>query len=283
MSSRLQADEATALMTFLSARLQGWSRTKVKRRLQAGCVTVNGERVSRHDHALQVGDRVEVLALGESPDRRPAGLVVLHSDGELIAIDKPAGLLSVASDSGSRPHALEMLRTQLSKPRQPMKLWPCHRLDRETSGVLLFATSRDTRDAVTAAWADTKKEYLAVVQGCPDPPQGTIDQPLRMDAKGYRAHVGEHSEAKRAITHFQVRSVAKDRALLDVRIETGRQHQIRAHLAWLRHPVLGDSRYGVAGGRMGLHASRLTVTLPATCARLTIEAPPPDEFLALLK
>jgi 23S rRNA pseudouridine1911/1915/1917 synthase len=103
-----------------------------------------------------------------------------------------------------------------------------------------------------------------------------------MDARGFRAHVGPHPSAKEARTHFETERTVRDRALLRIRLETGRQHQIRAHLAWLGHPVVGDSRYGTAGPRLGLHALRLSIIWPRTDERITFVAPPPREFLALL-
>lgn len=157
-----------------------------------------------------------------------------------------------------------------------------HRLDRDTSGVLLFATSCEIREAVTGAWSEAEKHYLAVVEGCPDPRAGTIDQPLRMDANGFRAHVGSHPDAKRAVTHFETQRTVKGRSLLALQIETGRQHQIRAHLAWLGHTVVGDSRYGTSERRLGLHALRLTIPSPRTGKPLEFEAPVPDAFFALL-
>jgi 23S rRNA pseudouridine1911/1915/1917 synthase len=283
MSNRLQVNQAAALMAFLCTELQGWSRNKIKRRLQEGCVVVNGEPVSRQGHLLEAGDEVEVLALPKGRQRGVLQLEVLYSDDDLIAINKPAGLLSVASNREDQPHALAMLRVQFSEPRRAIKLWPAHRLDRDTSGVLLFATSREIHEAVTGAWSAAEKNYLAVVEGCPSPRQGTIDQALRMDSKGYRAHVGPHPEAKRAVTHFETQRTVKGRSLLALQIETGRQHQIRAHLAWLGHPVVGDSRYGTGGRRLGLHALRLSIPCPKTGRRLDFAAPVPDGFLALLE
>ena len=124
---------------------------------------------------------------------------------------------------------------------------------------------------------------LAVVEGRPNPSQGSIDQPLRMDSEKYHMIVGPHPEAKKAITHFNTLRTVKDRALLEVQLETGRQHQIRAHTAWLGHPVIGDPRYGTDGPRMGLHALRLSITRPKTGKRLTFETPAPDGFLELLR
>jgi 23S rRNA pseudouridine1911/1915/1917 synthase len=283
MSDRLRVSEATGLLTFLITQLKGWARNTIKQRLKAGCVFVNSRPIRQYDYELNVGDDVEVRAAVKNMHGGTSPLEILYSDRDLIAINKPAGLLSVASADKNKNHALAILRNQLSRPKRPVKLWPVHRLDRDTSGVLLFATSREMREAVNAGWSSAEKIYLAVVEGAPNPSQGTIDQPLRMDSEKYQMHVGTHPEAKKAITHFHTRRSVKGRALLEVQLETGRQHQIRAHLAWIGHPVIGDPRYGTNGPRMGLHALRLSITRPKTGKRLTFETPAPNEFLDLLR
>lgn len=284
MSDRLRVSEATGLLTYLNTQLKGWARNKIKQRLKAGCVFVNNQSIMQHDYQLKVGDDVEVRAASKNMHGgRTSRLEVLYSDNDLIAVNKPAGLLSVASADENKNHALAILRNQLSRPKHPVKLWPVHRLDRDTSGVLLFATSRKMREAVNAGWSSAEKTYLVVVEGCPNPSQGTIDQPLRMDSEKYHMHVGSHPEAKTAITHYDTKRSIKCRTLLEARLETGRQHQIRAHLAWLGHPVIGDPRYGTDGPRMGLHALRLSITRPKTGKQLIFETPAPNEFLALLR
>ena len=283
MSDRLRASKATGLLTFLNTQLKGWTRNKIKQRLKAGCVFVNCQSITQYDHELKAGDDVEVRAAEKTMQRGTSQLEILYSDRDLIAINKPAGLLSVATVDENKHHALAILRNQLSRPKRPVNLWPVHRLDRDTSGVLLFATSREMREAVNEGWSGAEKIYLAVVDGCPNPGQGSIDQPLRMDSEKYHMHVGLHPEAKKAITHFDTLRTVKNRALLEVQLQTGRQHQIRAHLAWLGNPVVGDPRYGTDGPRMGLHALRLSITRPKTGKRLTFETPAPDEFLELLR
>jgi 23S rRNA pseudouridine1911/1915/1917 synthase len=282
MSDKLQVNEASSLLVFLNAHLQGWSRSKIKQRLQTGCVNVNGIAITQHDFALAVGDMVEVAASPKGASSSPSHLEILYSDRDLIAINKPAGLLSVGTEKESQQHALAMLRNQLSRRSQPVKLWPVHRIDRDTSGVLLFATSREMREAVMAKWDDAEKLYMAVVSGHPKPAQGTINQPLRLDEVQYHMHVGEHPDAKPALTHYQTERTSGDRALLNVQLETGRQHQIRAHMAWLGYPVVGDPRYGTAGGRMGLHALSLKIIKPGSGKTLQFETPAPRDFLALM-
>ena len=283
MSDKLQVNEASSLLVFLNAELHNWSRSKIKQRLKTGCVTVNDKPITRHDHALIAGDKVEVGASIKGTSNARPQLEILYKDRDLVAINKPAGLLSVASAQESKHHALAILRDQLSHRPRALSLWPVHRIDRDTSGVLLFATSREMRDAIMSLWDEAEKTYLAVVAGCPNPAEGTIDQPLRLDDTLYYMHVGAHADAKPAITHFHTERSTGGRTLLQVQLETGRQHQIRAHLAWLGHPVIGDPRYGTDGKRMGLHALRLRITQPNSGKRLTFETPAPADFLALLE
>ncbi len=287
MSEQIRVDESSGLLEFLTSRLRGWSRKSVKERLKTGRILVNGESTTKHSHVVAAGDIVTVLAIAKNvngPERR---LEVLYSEGDLIAIDKPARLLAVGTNGGGQSHALGILRRQLDLPSSPTMLWPAHRIDRDTSGVMLFCRSRETRDAVTRRWSEATKVYLAVVDGTPTQASGTIDQPLRMDAKGFRAIVGRRrarggTESKDAVTHYRQLRTRNGRTLLEVRPETGRQHQIRAHLAWLGHPVTGDERYGTRGRTMGLHALRLTIPSPFADAQITIEAAAPRGFLALM-
>ncbi|MDG2306088.1 MAG: RluA family pseudouridine synthase [Candidatus Binatia bacterium] len=287
MSEQIRVDASSGLLEFLTTHLRGWSRKNVKERLKTGRVLVNGESVTKHNYALAAEDVVVVLATAKKVSTPEQRLDVLYSEGDLIAIDKPARLLAVGTDGGGAPHALGLLRRQLDLPSSPTMLWPAHRIDRDTSGVMLFCRSREVRDTVTRRWSAATKIYLAVVEGTPTQASGTIDQPLRMDAKGFRAIVGRRSardgtEPKDAVTHYKRLRSRNGRTLLEVRPETGRQHQIRAHLAWLGHPITGDERYGTRGRTMGLHALRLTIPSPTTDAPITIEAAAPGGFLALM-
>jgi len=285
MAEKFIVKENSKLLEFLFAHLGGWPKKTVKQRLQGSTVSVNGQITTKHDFPLQAGDMVEVGVVKKtaSQTERPQRLKILYQDKEIIAIDKPSGLLSVGNTTENKEHALAILRNQLSRGRDKVKLWPVHRLDRETSGVLLFATSKEMREAVMEKWGKAEKVYLAIVEGTPKETTGTIDQPLRADEKEYRMHVGSHPEAKRAVTHYEVKETTSDRSLLEVRIETGRQHQIRAHLAWLGHSIIGDERYGTKEEKMGLHAKSLTIIHPVTHKPMRFESDAPKAFYALLK
>lgn len=274
--------EHAALLDFLSEQLSGWARNKIKQRLQTGCVSVNGAVVTQHNYALNLGDLVVVGAIGKPAQQAPAQLEILYADRDLIAINKPAGLLSVGTTKETQQHALAILRKQLSRKSREVKLWPVHRIDRDTSGVLLFATSREMREAVMATWDNAEKTYWAIVAGHPNPASGSIAQALRLDEVEYRMHVGDHPDAKPALTHYKTLKTSGSRSLLEVQIDTGRQHQIRAHLAWLNYPVVGDPRYGTAGARMGLHALSLSIINPKTHKDLVFTTPAPLDFMRLL-
>ncbi len=283
MSDRLTVAADSDLLTALSGGLAGWSRKVIRQRLQGGCVLVNDEVAHHASRPVLAGDQVVVLPVGQGRAKQYQGLTILFQDNALVAIDKPPGLLSVSAARQGKRHALGLLREQLTVGRKPATLFAVHRLDQETSGVLLFAKSAEMKKAVQAEWGATKKHYLALVEGKLVQGQGTITEPLRMDRKGFRAIVGDHAQAKFAITHFEVRQRYRHRTLVQIALETGRQHQIRAHFSWLGHPVVGDRRYGDPDLCLALHAERLILPHPLSGERLRIEAPLPKDFAKLLK
>ena len=285
MAEKFIVKEEDKLLNFLFTVLHTWSKKKVKERLKSATVAVNGTNTTQFDFALAIGDLVEVGVVQKKSLAPITSLEILYQDSELIAINKPAGLLSVGTKQENKQHALAILRKQLTKGRKSPELIPVHRLDRETSGILLFATSREIRESVMGKWSKAEKIYLAVVHGRPSEDKGSINQPLRLDNKEYKVHVGDHPSAKFALTHYEVKENSENNSLLKVRIETGRQHQIRAHLSWLGHYVLGDERYGKGykkGDRLGLHATKLTVIHPRTKKSLSFEVDAPRDFYALI-
>jgi 23S rRNA pseudouridine1911/1915/1917 synthase len=284
MADHFVAARAGAVFDLLTAHFAAWSRNTLRERLRRGCIEVDGAIVQRADHAVAAGAAVTVRALGEAaapPPRRGPGpsLPVLHLDADLLAIDKPAGLLSVSTDDENRRTALALARGLL--PGGHGELWPAHRLDRETSGVLLLARSRDVRDRVQAAWERTRKVYVAITAGVPTPADGTIDLPLWED-HNLRVRTGAHPEARPARTHYRTVRTVADRALLEVELDTGRKHQIRVHLQSRGWPVLGDDRYGAADERLFLHAARLELPHPRDGRPLVLTAPVPSAFAKAL-
>jgi len=286
MGQQYKVNSRSKLLPYLFEHLEGWSKKTIKQRLQNSTITVNGLTTTQHDFMLNVNDIVAVGIIQRTGHAKPRinSLEILYQDKDLIAINKPSGLLSVGTTKETKQHALALLRLQLSRAnKNATKLWPVHRLDRDTSGILLFATSKEVREGVMDTWSKSEKIYLAIVEGKPKVEKDTITQPLRLDEKKYRMHVGVHPDAKSAITHYQYKEGTEVRSLLEVRIETGRQHQIRAHMAYIGCAVVGDERYGTKGGRLGLHAMHLTFTHPVSKKDITLEVDAPRDFYILLK
>ncbi len=287
MAEKLTVKQDDTLLKFLFSALSGWSKKKVKERLKSATVAVNGTVTTKHDFPLSKDDIVEVGVTQKRKTSQNAitTLEILYQDDDIIAINKPHGLLSVGTTKENKQHALALLRNQLSRKRDKknsIKIFPVHRLDRDTSGVLLFATSKEIREKIMDKWDEAEKVYLAIVEGEPKEPKGTIDQPLRLDEKEYKMHVGKHKFAKHAVTHYELKKSEPKRSLLEVKLETGRQHQIRVHLSWLGNAVVGDERYGKKGEKLGLHARYLKIYHPIKKSFLSFEVDAPSDFYGLL-
>ena len=268
----------TPLLTWLLTALQPMNRTRVKQLLRSGSVRVNGTSVTQHDHPIGPADRIGISH--EAANRSAAAVAILHEDEAVIAIDKPCGLLAVASDTEKEDTAFVRLSTHL-EARKAGRPFVVHRLDRETSGVLLFARSPETRDALQRSWDAIEKTYLAVVEGPPHPAEGTIENHL-IEGDNLRVRiVRPGGTAKLAITRYRVLASHRGYSLLEVKLETGRKHQIRVHLASIGCPVIGDSGYGARSNparRLGLHAWRLRFPHPISGEALAIESPFPAEL-----
>jgi 23S rRNA pseudouridine1911/1915/1917 synthase len=266
---------AGPLLPWLLAALAPTNRTRVKQLLQHGRVAVNGTPATRHDHPLKPGDRVEILREGGPPPN--AGLPVVYQDESVVVIDKPAGLLTVATETEKLDTAFVRLGGQLKA-----RVFVVHRLDRDTSGLLLFARSEAARDRLQANWESLTKTYLAVVEGTPQPPDGVVENYLT-EGRDLRVRAGRTAgpHAKRAESRYRTVGTKHGVSLVEVELVTGRKHQIRVHLAGLGCPVVGDEAYGAKTNparRLGLHAWRLALPHPTAGERLELEAPLPAEL-----
>jgi 23S rRNA pseudouridine1911/1915/1917 synthase len=271
------------------------SRRKARDVIGKGQVSVDGVLVREPGK-----DVAETAAVAFDPNRRAlprarCSLSVLHEDEHVIVVDKPAGLLTVPSAPGLHDEDTALRRVQeYARRLKPRGGYAerVHRLDRDTSGVLAFALSREARAGLIATFRHHRIEraYLVIVEGEPRGEGGTIDAPLREAWVSGRRGVARPGEEQRAArTHWRVRERLPGAALVEVRLETGRQHQIRVHLAHVGLPILGDPVYGrPARGRPlarrpMLHAFRLAFAHPVTGERLSAESPPPPDFQRALE
>ena len=267
------------LLPFLLEREKG-SRNRVKALLARGQVSVDGETVTRHDHPLSPGQRVAVSPRAVEAPPFP----VLYEDGRLLVIHKPAGLLSMASDRERLRTAYRMATDYVRRQDPGARVFIVHRLDRDTSGVLLFAKDEETKRAYQDNWDALvrRRGYLAAVEGRPPREADTVRTLLRENAahKVYSVRSG----GKEAVTRYRVLRAGPRYALVEVELDTGRKNQIRAHMSELGCPVAGDRAYGAATdplGRLCLHAHELALSDPFTGEARVFRAEPPRGLLAL--
>ncbi len=291
---RFTVESQARALDFLKEHLPQWKTPTLRQRLANGLVTRNGAPVLSGAELLRRGDVVEVMAVPPRPDAfLPVGLgepplPVLYADDDLIAVEKPFGLLSVATDREKNNTAIRLMREWLLEGdrgdtgKTGRELHAAHRLDREASGVLLLARSLETKRTLSALWKDFEKVYLAVTDGVPDPRQGEINTPLWEDRALFVRPAAE-GQGESAQTFYRTVKKVRNRALLEVRLGTGRKHQIRVHLAGLNCPIVGDLRYGVSKARrLALHAHRLLLLHPRNGKRLEIVSPVPSDFKKML-
>lgn len=278
------ATEPDALLPFLLKHIPDKSRNTVKNLLTAGCVAVGGKTVTKHDHPVKPGDVIRV-GTQEPPELKK--IHILYEDDVLLAVSKPAGLLSVATDEERYNTAYRIMTDYVRRFDPAARLFVVHRLDRDTSGVLLFAKTEDMKRALQNGWDRLvlKREYIAVVEGCPREKSGVIRSYLN-ESKTHRVYSGRAETGKLAVTRYAVERTSGGYSLLRVNIETGRKNQIRAHLAELGCPVAGDKKYGARTnpiGRLALHASALELKNPFTQRAMALNSPVPPEFERLFK
>lgn len=278
----LTVDRADTLLPFLLSHQKGKSRNNIKALLTRGQVLVDGQAVTRHDHPLVPGQTVSLrprLQGGDLP------FPLLYEDADLLAIDKPAGLLSTANEREQERTAFRAVSDWL-RDRGEGRAFLVHRLDRDTSGVLLFAKSEAVQQRFQNEWNTLirRRGYRAVVEGAPPEPAGTIRTQLR-ENRIHRVY-SVRSGGKTAVTHYQVERLGADYALLAVAIDTGRKNQIRVHFSELGCPVAGDKVYGAATdplGRLCLHAHELSFAHPVNGAELLLRSETPRGFSRLVR
>jgi 23S rRNA pseudouridine1911/1915/1917 synthase len=268
------------------ARLFAEASARTRRQmLGTGRVRVNGTTTRRADAALATGDVVEVGARAER-EALPAGLRLVHEDADVLVVDKPAGLLTIATERERERTAYAHLTAHARTRRPDGRVFIVHRLDRLASGLLVFATSAAAKRALQAQFAahTAERAYLAVVEGHVAPPDGVVESRLLEDAPRRVRETRRPGLGRAAVTRWHVLRAGARHTLVEVRLETGRRHQIRVHLAGLGHPIAGDATYGARTDplrRLALHATVLGFDHPRTGARLRFVSAPPRAFTPL--
>jgi len=290
MPERIVPPEAAGerLDVFLGA--HAGSRAAAQKLIDAGRVTVDGAPRAKR-RALAAGERVAWEALAPAAAAVPADapFAVAWEDEHVLVVDKPPGVVVHPARGHAGGTLVQALAGRVAGGEDPERPGVVHRLDRDTSGLLVLARSEPAHAALKAQLAarELQREYLALVQGRPPARQGRIDAPLGRDRRVRTRVSTDTDEPRDAVTHFALFEALPADTLLQVRLETGRTHQIRAHLLAIGHPVAGDPEYGGRGrhglARQFLHASRLAFAHPVTGAPVEVTSPLPAELAAALE
>lgn len=222
-----------------------------------------------------------------APKHRPKGVTLLYEDGDILVVDKPCGLLTMGTERDKSRTAHSILNDYVRKgnPKSRNRVYIVHRLDRDTSGILLFAKSEPAKLALQENWDDTSKLYLAVVFGHVSPPRGIISSYLAENAAFSVYSTSDPSQGKLSHTAYTLVKERNGLSLLQVHLLTGRKHQIRVHFAEQGHPLVGDRKYAQdrpAHAHLALHAWSLSFTHPVNHARLHFETSIPQRFSQLV-
>jgi 23S rRNA pseudouridine1911/1915/1917 synthase len=285
-----EADAGERLDAFLAKPLG--SRARAQRLIEAGAVLVDGAAVPKR-HRVAAG---ELVVVDEDADRAPPGdasetadFAIAYEDEHLVVVDKPAGVV-VHPARGHRHGTLaQALEGQAAGGEDAFRAGIVHRLDRDTSGLLVVAKSDAVHSALKEALQrrEVVREYLALVEGRPPARSGTIDAPIGRDRRVRTRHSTDTDDGREAVTHFTLERALPQATLLRVRLQTGRTHQIRVHLQAIGHPVAGDPEYGTPGlyglERQFLHAEHLAFTHPVTGAPVDVHSPLPADLTAALE
>jgi 23S rRNA pseudouridine1911/1915/1917 synthase len=282
------AHRSAELLDFVFATCPEVKRAKVRQWLKHGSINVNGRPITHFNHLLQPGD---VVSLSKSKNTAAAGLLaagikVLSEDDSILVIEKPEGLLSMATEKERQKTAYAFLTDYVRRGQagSSARVWIVHRLDRQTSGVMVFAKSEAAKRALQSQWRQAVKRYLAVVEGKPPAGQGVFESHLNESHhKVYSAAASE--QTRRAVTRYRVMKQNATGALIELTPETGRRNQIRVHLADAGCPVIGDRKYGARTNparRLGLHASSLQFDHPRTGEPLHFQSALPASLAKLL-
>ncbi len=276
----MRVGEDGKLLEYLYAAFPGAGRQKVKSWLAGRRVRVGGVVTTQFDRPLRAGDTVEVTRDRAPEEFRHPMIRIVYEDDHIIVVDKRNGLLSVGTDKERTKTAFYLMSDYVKRADPRNRIFIVHRLDRETSGLMMFAKSEQVQSAMQRSWAAMVRDrrYVAVVEGRMPAPNGVVDAPL-VESPVHKVYVDK--EGERAVTGYEVLAEGDDYSLVELTLETGRKNQIRAHLEYLKRPIAGDKRYNAVtnpAGRVCLHARVLNIIHPVTGGHLDFSTRIPQMF-----
>lgn len=285
---RLSVSEPEELLKFLIDKLTDQGRNNIKSLLAHRQVQVEGKVVTQYNHPLKTGQEVVINWLLVRDEGQAKDLKIIYEDTDLIVLDKPAGLLSMSSDKEKVYTAYHQLTDYVRITNPENRIFIVHRLDRDTSGVMLFAKNEEVKRHLQDNWKDVvlDRAYVAVVEGKVEKQEGTIKSWLKETKTKLMYSSSIAGDGLEAVTHYKVLQSSAQYALLELRLETGRKNQIRVHMKDMGHSIVGDKKYGSkvnSIGRLALHAHILAFHHPVTGEVMRFETEVPRAFSRLIK
>lgn len=283
--TKLNVTEETELLVFLLKKINK-TRNDVKVLLRDKHIFVEGRAVTQFNHILKPGQVVEVKWKKGPEEQKQRGLSIVFEDQYLIVIEKQEGVLSIATEKQKDNNAYSTLSNYVKKQSLGNRIFIVHRLDRETSGLMIFAKSERVQKLLQESWNDTIEErtYLAVTEGAVEKEEGTIVSYL-VESKALIVYSTQNPDSgQKAVTHYEVLRRSNKYSLVKFNLETGRKNQIRVHAKDIKHPIVGDAKYGATSNpinRLGLHAWVLSFKHPITKENLRFETEVPAKFMRL--
>ncbi|MDY0406715.1 RluA family pseudouridine synthase [Virgibacillus sp. 179-BFC.A HS] len=280
---------SSLLLPFLLEAMPNRGRNSVKSILKRGQVTVDDHVETKHDYRLHPGQTIAILKNKAAVKQNVLiGMSILYEDQDIIVIQKEAGLLSIATLKEKKMTAYHQLVEHVRRENPQNKIFVVHRLDKDTSGVMMFAKNERTKKKLQNSWRESVKKrlYVALVEGKVVNQKGYISSWLKETSSHRMYSSPVKNDGQHAVTNYQVIQSNNDYSLLEVQLETGRKNQIRVHMQDLGHPVVGDKKYGSKQNpirRLGLHAKTLSFVHPTTGKQLTFDAEVPKVFWKISK
>ncbi|MCR5043328.1 MAG: RluA family pseudouridine synthase [Bacteroidaceae bacterium] len=287
--------EPAELMQFLMNTISGISRTKAKEYLSQRMVYVDKEIITQYNYPLKPGQMVQVAKNRHKHAFTNKWVRIVYEDAFLLVVDKKEGILTNAMSGDRHENVKAILDEYVKRTNRTFSVHTVHRLDKGTSGLLVFAKRRDIQRIFTDNWQDivTDRRYVAVVQGEMEKDQGVVTSWISDNRMFISYSTPYDNGGKQAVTHYRTMQRKNGYSLVEFKLETGRKNQIRVHMHDLNHPIVGDHKYGSTveaygersnpAGRFCLHAYRLAFRHPVTGEELKFETPFPTEFTRLMK
>lgn len=282
------AAEESTLMQCLEAKLTDHKRTSIKALMKYNQVALNSMPTSQFDQPVHAGDTLSVNFTRPFVVFSHPRIKLVYEDNDIIVINKGSGILSVSTDNVKDGTAYSILRDYLMKKDPRLMLFVVHRLDRDTSGLMMFAKNVEAKEAMQHNWNNMVlgRRYVAVVEGKVEQEEGVVKSYLAETSQFEVYSTQNPDEGQLAITRFKRLQCNNGYSLMELSLDTGRKNQIRVHMKDLGHPIVGDRKYGAKASpihRLGLHARTLHFAHPVTKKEMLFETPIPSRFLSLLK